>query len=204
MKSSVAWVELGNGLDTNILMYNPDMITLAKALASGYAPIAVLMTNEEIFQSLNQSSEDSVNFFRDISTYGGCTAGPAASIKNIEIMETEALIENSRKVGAYLLEQLQPLLEKYDIVGDVRGMGLFAGVEMVENKHSKIPMNEAKIGKIIAMCKQQGVIIGSTNRSLTNFNNTLVMAPPLICSEQDMDEAVSALDDSLEQMTQLA
>ena len=176
---------------------NPDMVTLAKGLASGYAPIAALVTKDDIFKSLNQSSDDQKNYFRDISTYGGCTAGPAAALANIAIFEREELIENSRIVGDFLHTQLQDLVDKHAIIGEVRGKGLFAGIELVEDKQSKQPLHEAIVGKIIAQTKQLGVIIGATNRSLTNFNNTLVIAPPLICSKDDMQQAVEAVDQAI-------
>ena len=72
-----------------------------------------------------------MSYFRDISTFGGCAAGPAAALENMRIIEDEELLENTTAMGAYLMDSLGTLKEKHAIIGDVRGKGLFCGAELV-------------------------------------------------------------------------
>ncbi len=87
----------------------PDIVTMAKGLASGYAAISCTVTTEEVFEAFKDEPDDQMSYFRDISTFGGCTGGPTAALANLEIIEREDLVNNSRDVGAYLLEQLEAL-----------------------------------------------------------------------------------------------
>ena len=103
----------------------PDMVTMAKGVASGYAAIACLVTTEEVFESFKDNPNDKMNYFRDISTFGGCTAGPTAAIENMRIIEDENLLENTIKMGARIIDNLRNLAEKHPVIGDVRGSGLF-------------------------------------------------------------------------------
>lgn len=105
----------------------PDMVTMAKGVASGYAAIACLVTTEAVFDMFKDDPSDKLNYFRDISTFGGCTAGPAAAIENMRIIEDEKLLENTTQMGAYMLDQLHALADKHAVIGDVRGKGLFLG-----------------------------------------------------------------------------
>ena len=68
---------------------------------------------------------DPMNYFRDISTFGGCTSGPAAALANMQIIEDEELLDNTNNMGAYMLDKLNALAEKHVVIGDVRGKGLF-------------------------------------------------------------------------------
>jgi taurine-pyruvate aminotransferase len=87
----------------------PDMVTMAKGVASGYAAIACLVTTEEVFDSFKDNPDDKMNYFRDISTFGGCTAGPAAAMENMRIIEDENLLDNTVKMGARMIENLDQL-----------------------------------------------------------------------------------------------
>ena len=140
---------------------------------------------------------DKLGFFRDISTFGGCTGGPAAAIENMKIIEEEDLLGNSVTVGAHLKAQLEALSEKHAVIGQVRGKGLFAGAELVADRGTKEPVDEKKVMAVVADCMQQGVIIGATNRSLPGYNNTLLFAPPLIATTDDIDAVVDAVDQAL-------
>ena len=91
----------------------PDMVTMAKGVASGYAAIACLVTTEEVFDSFKDNPDDKMNYFRDISTFGGCTAGPAAAMENMRIIEDENLLDNTVKMGARMIENLDQLAEKH-------------------------------------------------------------------------------------------
>ncbi len=176
---------------------SPDIVTLAKGIASGYAPISCTVTTEALFDKFKQHPEDPLGFFRDISTFGGCTAGPAAAIENMNIINEENLLNNVVSVGKYGLQKLKALMEKHNIIGDVRGKGLFLGIELVRDRITKEPMDEAILANITSDCLQQGVIIGKTNRSFAGMNNVLLLAPALIATRDDIDEIISAIDNAL-------
>ena len=172
----------------------PDIVTMAKGVASGYAPISCTVTTEKVFQDFVNDPADTDAYFRDISTFGGCTSGPAAALANIEIIERENLLENCTKMGDRLLEGLKGLMAKHPIIGDVRGKGLFAGIEIVKDRATKEPIAEAVANAMVGAAKQAGVLIGKTSRSFREFNNTLTLCPALIATEADIDEIVAGID----------
>jgi taurine-pyruvate aminotransferase len=175
----------------------PDMVTMAKGVASGYAAIACLVTTEDVFSMFKDDHEDPMNYFRDISTFGGCTAGPAAAMENMRIIEDEGLLENTTAMGDYMTDQLHGLADRHAVIGDVRGKGLFLGAELVEDRETRKPMAEKRVQKVVADCMQQGIIIGATNRSLPGYNNTLCFSPALIATKDDIDQIITAVDDAL-------
>lgn len=175
----------------------PDFVTMAKGVASGYAAISCTVTTERVFEMFKGNPDDPMDYFRDISTFGGCTAGPAAALENMAIIEEEGLLENVNAMGAYLMEGLHGLKAKHQIVGDVRGIGLFCGLELVVDRATKEPVHESKTQAVVASCMRQGVIIGATNRSLTGLNNTLCLSPAYIVTRKEIDEIVGAIDVAL-------
>ena len=175
----------------------PDMVTMAKGVASGYAAIACLVTTEDVFDLFKDDSSDPMNYFRDISTFGGCTAGPAAAIENMAIIEEEGLLDNTLKMGEHMVENLNALSEKHAVIGQVRGKGLFCGAELVADRASKAPVDEKLVQAVVGDCAAQGVLIGATNRSIPGFNNTLCFSPALIATADDIDEITDSVDRSL-------
>ena len=175
----------------------PDMVTMAKGVASGYAAIACLVTTDDVFDMFKDDASDPMNYFRDISTFGGCTAGPAAAIENMRIIQDEGLLDNTLAMGARMIENLNALSEKHAIIGQVRGKGLFCGAELVSDRASKEPAPEKQVQAVVADCMAQGVIIGATNRSLPGLNNTLCFSPALISGADDIDQITDAVDQAL-------
>lgn len=175
----------------------PDFVTTAKGVASGYAAIACMITTDEVFAMFSDTPEDPLNYFRDISTFGGCTAGPAAAIENMKIIEEENLLDNTKAMGARLMAGLDALMDKHPLIGNTRGKGLFCGAELVADRATKEPLNEKLVQAVVAECDKQGVIIGATNRSVPGFNNTLCFSPALISKEDDIDRILNAVDNSL-------
>ncbi|NCT13452.1 MAG: aminotransferase class III-fold pyridoxal phosphate-dependent enzyme [Rhodobacterales bacterium] len=174
----------------------PDIVTMAKGVASGYAAISCCVTTEAVFDMFKDDT-DKMGYFRDISTFGGCTAGPVAALENMRIIEDEDLCGNSVRMGAYLKDKLHALMDKHACVGDVRGKGLFAGAELVADRATREPLDEKLVMAVVADCMAQGVIIGASNRSMPGFNNTLLFAPALIATTDDLDEIVGAVDRAL-------
>jgi taurine-pyruvate aminotransferase len=175
----------------------PDFVTMAKGVASGYAAISCTVTTEAVFEMFKVDVADPLHYFRDISTFGGCTAGPAAALANMDIIEREGLLDNTVTMGARLIDNLRELANKHRVIGDVRGKGLFAGAELVADRATKEPAEEKKVQAVVADCMAQGLIIGATNRSLPGFNNTLCFSPALIATADDIDEITAGVDKAL-------
>ena len=175
----------------------PDMVTMAKGVASGYAAISCLATTNEVFDMFKDDTSDHLNYFRDISTFGGCTAGPAAALENMRIIEDEDLLGNTAAMCEYMLDQLRALQDKHAVIGDVRGKGLFLGAELVADRDSRDPADEKKVQAVVGHCMKQAVIIGATNRSLPGKNNTLCFSPALIATKDDINQIVHAVDTAL-------
>ena len=152
------------------------------------------MTTERVFDMFKDDASDPLNYFRDISTFGGCTAGPAAALENMKILEEENLLQNTRERGAQLMARLEGIKARHAIVGDVRGMGLFQGVELVADRETKEPLDEKIVAKVVAAVGARGVMIGMTNRSLPGLNNTLCLSPALIATAADIDAIADAID----------
>lgn len=175
----------------------PDFVTMAKGVASGYAAISCTVTTEAVFEMFKDDADDPMSYFRDISTFGGCTAGPAAAIENMAIIEREGLLENTKTMGDRLMGNLHELAERHAVIGDVRGKGLFCGAELVSDRSTREPANEKMVQAVVGNCMAQGVIIGATNRSLPGFNNTLCLSPALIATADDIDHITSTIDSAL-------
>jgi len=175
----------------------PDFVTMAKGVASGYAAISCTVTTEAVFEMFKSDAADPMSYFRDISTFGGCTAGPAAALENMRIIEDEGLLDNTVKMGDRVLNNLRALQDKHRVIGDVRGKGLFCGAELVADRKTKEPMDEKRVAAVVADCMAQGVIIGMTNRSLPGLNNTLCLSPALISTADDIDQITGAIDQAL-------
>jgi taurine-pyruvate aminotransferase len=175
---------------------DPDMVTLAKGMASAYVPLSATVVKNGVFDLFLNDPVDKMAYFRDISTYGGCAGACAAALESTRIIEEEHLCENSRVVGDYLLGCLEEL-RAFPIVGDVRGRGLFAGIEFVEDRKTKQPVSEPFLMSIIQGIADQGVLVGRTNRSLPGLNNIINLAPALVATRDDIDRIVSAIRNAI-------
>lgn len=122
----------------------------------------------------------------------------ATALANLEIIERENLLENVNAMGDYLKTALFAMKEKYPVVGDVRGMGLFWGMELVKDRVSKEPAGEGVAIGVVGHCAANGgVLIGRTNRCFGLYNNTIFFCPAFICTPADIDAACTALDAAL-------
>lgn len=179
---------------------DPDIITTAKGLASSYEALSATVVKQHVYDVfLNDPTDenDRLNYFRDISTYGGCTSAMTAALESTRIIDDENLVENSRVIGEYLLEKLEEL-KKYDVVGDVRGQGLFGGVEFVTDQATKAPITEGQMATLMGNVLGQGVIVGRTNSSFHGLNNIMNFAPCLIITKEQVDTIVGAVAAAIE------
>ena len=176
----------------------PDIVTTAKGLAAGYAAVSITVTTEKLFNMFKEDPTNVDSYFRDISTFGGSTAGPAAALEVLKIIKREKLLENVNEVGEHLKNKLLELQEKHEMIGEVRGKGLFCGVELVKDRTTKEPVDETVAASVAAHCFKNKVMIGRTNRSFETNNNVLLFSPAFICTKTDIDLIVESVDNALE------
>jgi 4-aminobutyrate aminotransferase-like enzyme len=160
----------------------PDILTSAKGMANG-APVGLTTTTAEIadsYQGLN------------IATFGGNPVTCVAAKATIELIEEENLRENAHTVGTYFRGKLEELQAKHPLIGDVRGMGLMQGVELVKDRKSKEPAPEATT-QVMERARDNGLLIGKGGL----YGNVLRLAPMLNISKADVDEGVRLLDKAL-------
>ncbi|GEN85899.1 aminotransferase [Oceanobacillus sojae] len=168
----------------------PDIVTMAKGLTSGYLPLGATAVKTEIYNVFQKDGKDS--HFRHVSTYGGHPAACAVALKNIEIIENENIIERVNNLAQTKLADLHQLIDHKN-VGEVRQTGFLLGIEMVEDKQSKTPLADEKLAKIIGLCKEKGLIIGKNGDTVPGHNNVIIAAPPLTSTEEDLEFLIDTL-----------
>ena len=127
------------------------------------------------------------------NTFGGnpvCSAGGRAVL---QVIDEEGIQENSKRVGSYLLDKLDKLKQKHDIIGDVRGKGLMVGVELVKDKTSKEPAIE-ETASVFETCKDNGLLLGKGGL----HGNVFRIKPPMCITEKDIDFMIDVMDHSLQ------
>ncbi|GAA0614762.1 aspartate aminotransferase family protein [Virgibacillus siamensis] len=168
----------------------PDIVTMAKGLTSGYLPLGATSVKDEIYQVFKEDGED--NHLRHVSTYGGHPAACAVALKNIEIIEKENIVDRVNDLSNSKLIELHDL-KNHENVGEIRQVGFLLGLEMVKDKVSKEPLDESILNQIVSECKQRGLIIGRNGQTVPGGNNILIIAPPLTSTEEDLDFIVDTV-----------
>ncbi|MDG5788592.1 aspartate aminotransferase family protein [Evansella sp. AB-P1] len=176
----------------------PDIITMAKGLTSAYLPLSATAVKREIYDAF-KGSED-YDFFRHINTFGGSPTSCALALKNLEILETEKLYERSKSIGKKIIGKFRDQLKNHSYVGDIRGKGLLIGIELVENKETKAPLDVKLVNKVIVTCKEKGLIIGKNGVTVAGYNNVITLAPPLIITKDDMSFIIKTIVEALNKL----
>jgi len=160
----------------------PDILSFAKAITSGYAPLGGIQISDEIRATM-ESAADTEAYMHGY-TYSGHAMACAVGLKNLEIMEREDYPKRARELGKRLQDGLKTL-EEFPFVGHVRGLGLICGVEIVSNKEAKIS-DPATTTRIFKAAQERGL----RTRPL---GNVLAFAPPICINEEEVDEIVKRL-----------
>jgi len=162
-----------------------DLMVFAKGVTSGYLPLSGVMLTRAVHDTLKTAKGP----FQHGFTYSGHPTACAVGLRNLQILEDEHLVERAAERGAYLLQRLQEL-RSHEIVGDVRGLGLVAAIELVRDRATK-ELFEASAGaarRVWLAALEEGVIV----RPLTG--DVLAMSPPFVISNEQIDRIVSVLD----------
>ncbi|CAF3913888.1 unnamed protein product, partial [Rotaria sp. Silwood1] len=167
----------------------PDFVTLGKSMGNGF-PVAALVTRKDI---TNKFTNDGIEYF---NTYGGNPVSCRAAIAVLDIIEKEHLQENAHQVGLYFLNKLKELSKKYDMIGDVRGRGLFLGIEIVCNREKREPgIEQAK--EIRQKFREHFVIVSLDGPD----NNVIKFKSPMCFSKEDADYFCNKLEIIIKSMT---
>ena len=158
----------------------PDIVVLGKPIGNGH-PIGAVVTTPAIAASFDTGME----FF---STFGGNTVSCAVGLAVLDVVEEEQLQAHAARVGAHLLERLRPLLERPSLAGDVRGSGLFIGVELVRDRETLEPATE-EASEIVNRLRDDGILIGTDGP----HHNVLKIRPPMPFTIEDADQLASSL-----------
>ncbi|MBI1801050.1 MAG: aspartate aminotransferase family protein [Chloroflexi bacterium] len=167
----------------------PDIITCAKGLTSAYAPLGAAIVRKEIADAF--LGEEQKKFMHGI-TFGGHPVSAAAALANIAILERESLPQRAQVSGEYLMGQLKEAFESRRIVGDVRGLGLFIGIELVKDRETRESLHgEAQMGWLSDQLLARGVICRADDR----LDPVIQLSPPLVITKEEMDRVVAVLDE---------
>jgi alanine-glyoxylate transaminase / (R)-3-amino-2-methylpropionate-pyruvate transaminase len=161
----------------------PDMVTMAKGIGNG-APLGACTTRPEIAAMM----KNRIHF----NTYGGNPISMTQGLATLEVIDNENIQQNAKLVGDHLKNRLLELQERHPLIGDVRGMGLMIGVELVRDRKSKEPAN-TEAADVMEKAKERGLIIGKGGL----FGNTLRIKPPMCLNKDDADFLVDCLDEIL-------
>jgi adenosylmethionine-8-amino-7-oxononanoate aminotransferase len=169
----------------------PDLITMAKGLSSGYAPIAAVGVSERLYDEFKKQD----TALAHLLTFGGQAVACAAALKNIEILQRENLVARSAEQGKYLLRLLQPL-RAHPTVGDVRGIGLLCAVELVQNKETKEPFGWGPAAASHPFSRRLTDLMAERGL-LTRVFMSIHLAPPLVVTKDELETMVQIIDRSL-------
>jgi taurine--2-oxoglutarate transaminase len=184
----------GEWFGADVFGVEPDIMTMAKGLTGAYQPLGATIVTDDIAAYF----EDEM--FCHGHTYSGHPAAVAAGLAAVETYEEENLIERASEVGEYLGERISTLVERHPSVGEARGVGLFRGIELTKDPNERVPFGERadKVSKGSTIVDEVAAAAYDRGTYVANMINTLIVAPPLTITEDEIDEAIDALDTALE------
>jgi alanine-glyoxylate transaminase/(R)-3-amino-2-methylpropionate-pyruvate transaminase len=158
----------------------PDIVTMAKGIGNG-TPLAAVTTRREIAEKLTQRI--------NLNTFGGNPVSMAAGLAVLDAIEADRLQENARVVGGRFKQGLEDLMRRHRLIGDVRGMGLMLGVELVRDRECKVPAKDETL-EVMELAREMGVLLGKGGLD----GNVLRIKPPMCVTQADTDFALEVLD----------
>jgi alanine-glyoxylate transaminase/(R)-3-amino-2-methylpropionate-pyruvate transaminase len=161
----------------------PDLVTTAKGIANG-APLGACITRKDIAQALSHRLH--------FNTFGGNPISMTQGLATLEIIDRDHIQEHARVVGAYLKDSLLGLHDKHSLIGEVRGMGLMLGMELVRDRVSKEPASQ-ECADVVELAKERGLLLGKSGL----YGNTLRIKPPMCITRDDVDFLTACLDEVL-------
>ena len=186
----------GNYWGSQTLDIQPDILTCAKALSASYLPISAVMVNQRVFDALADES-NAIGTFGHGFTYSGHPVPAAVAIETLKIYDEMDMGGHVRRVGPYLQAALRERFAAHELIGEVRGTGLIAAMELVADKAGRVNFDpKAKIGPRLTKIMEENGVIGRASP-----NDTLCFSPPLIITEAEIDEMLDRVSRSLDALT---
>jgi 4-aminobutyrate--pyruvate transaminase len=186
----------GNYWGSQTLDIQPDIVVCAKALSSSYLPISAVMVNDFVFQALAKESHE-IGTFGHGFTYSGHPVPAAVAIETLKIYDETQIGAHVGQIGPYMQSELRRRFADHPLVGEVRGIGLIAAVELVRDRatHTNFDPKARVGGRLTQLCEQHGVI------ARTVANDTLCFSPPLIITSEEIDEMLTRIGTALDELT---
>jgi 4-aminobutyrate--pyruvate transaminase len=186
----------GNYWGSQTLDIQPDILTCAKALSASYVPISAVLVNDRVFNGLAEESHR-IGTFGHGYTYSGHPVAAAVAVETLKIYDEIGIVEHVRQVGPHLQAELRRRFADHPLVGEIRGLGLIAAVELVADRATHRNFEPGrKIGsRMVALGEKHGVI----GRTLAN--DTLAFSPPLVITKAEIDEMLDRFGQALEELT---
>jgi L-2,4-diaminobutyrate transaminase len=180
---------LGRPFGSHVYDIEPDLMTVAKGLTSGYFPLSGVIVSERVWSVLQAGSPE-VGAFAHGFTYSGHPVGAAAALANLDILIGEDLIGNAARTGAYMQAALRDRIAGLPLVGDVRGVGLMAGIQLMADRATRRPFEATqKVSQAVAAkCLEDGLIV----RALP-VGHVVALSPPLCITREQIDVVVDGL-----------
>ena len=189
------FMRTGNYWGCQSLDAKPDILVCAKALSSSYLPISAVLVNEWMFQALAKESHE-IGSFGHGFTYSGHPVPAAVAIETLKIYDEERVLDHVQDVGPHLQSELRRRFAGHEMVGEVRGMGLMAAMELVADKETHANFDtKAWVGKRLVKLMEQNGVIGRFCS-----NDSLVFSPPLIITRAEIDEMLDGVEASLSEL----
>ena len=188
---------LGRWFGSDLFGIQPDIITIAKGLTSGYVPMSASLVGDRIWDLLIETSKD-VGPFGHGYTYSGHPVAAAAAMANLDIFERDGLVDNAAEVGAYFQERMRAAFADHPLVGHIRGVGLILGIEFVADKATKRSFEGAD--RIAPKVSQAAHARGLIARPLPS-GDTIALSPPLSITREEVDVVVERLGQALDDAT---
>ncbi|MGI9220713.1 MAG: aminotransferase class III-fold pyridoxal phosphate-dependent enzyme [Woeseiaceae bacterium] len=174
------------GFEADVLV--PDIVTMGKPMGNGH-PIAAMVASRALVESFSKS----VGYF---NTFGGNPVSCAAALAVLDVLEDEDLQANAAKQGRHMVDGLERLAQRHELIGDIRGNGLFIAVEFVADRAERSPATEMT-ARVVNGLRERGVLVGSIGPD----NNIVKLRPPMVLQEADADLMLETLDETLAAVT---
>ncbi|WP_010193893.1 aspartate aminotransferase family protein [Bacillus sp. m3-13] len=177
----------------------PDIICIGKGMSAGYTPIAATLVSERIVESILKGSK----VIMSGHTYSANPQSAAVALAVIEYIESQNLVSNGEQLGDYLLQKLSQLKQTYSFIGDVRGKGLLLGMEIVADHATKYPYSQEKAvtPRLVELAQKNGLLIYPASAGIEGIGgDAVIIAPPLSINQLEMDELITILELTLNEL----
>tara|TARA_B100000029_G_scaffold508824_1_gene596606 strand:- start:5491 stop:6843 length:1353 start_codon:yes stop_codon:yes gene_type:complete len=186
-----AFGRTGHWTGSRLWGVKPDIMTIAKALTGGYFPMGATLLSGEIAEAIEEN-KDNFGILGHGYTNSGNPVGAAAALAALQETEKLDVVSNAKARGSELLLGLNQLKEKYEMIGDVRGQGLMAAIEMVDDRKTRKPSNKDRVSSVFNSICKAGVLIRASG-------NNFIISPSLVINSKDVTKIVSAIDNGFKE-----